>query len=183
MCIRDRLGTIHPRPLDLLTDLGRVLGRLTRRLASFDHPAARRDFRWDLQNGERVVRENLPLIVDSARSGLAVFLLERMTAILAPLWDRLPRSVVYNDANDFNVIVGPPDAGAGTFGRRRVSGLIDFGDMVRSVTPAEPAVACAYAMLGADEPLPAAAALVAGYHSVQPLDLSLIHISAPTSPN
>ncbi len=164
------LGTVHPRPLELLADLGGILGRLTRRLASFDHPAARRDFRWDLQNGERIVRENLPLIGDPARSGLAVFLLERMTAILAPLWDRLPRSVVYNDANDFNVIVGPPEAGAGTFGRRRIAGLIDFGDMVRSVTTAEPAVACAYAMLGADEPLPAAAALAAGYHSVQPLD-------------
>ncbi len=42
--------------------------------------------------------------------------------------------------------------------------------MVRSTTLAEPAVACAYAMLGKDNPLAAARAVVAGYHAVHPLD-------------
>jgi 4-aminobutyrate aminotransferase-like enzyme/Ser/Thr protein kinase RdoA (MazF antagonist) len=164
------LGAVHPQTSELLAGLGRLLGRLTNRLASFDHPAARRDFYWDLRNGERVVHEYRSLIDDPDRNDLAGFLLERATAVLEPLWDRLPQSVVYNDANDFNVIVTRPEAGATLFGERRIAGLIDFGDMVRSVTPAEPAVACAYAMLGKDDPLAAACAVISGYHAVHPLD-------------
>ncbi|MHB8054623.1 MAG: aminotransferase class III-fold pyridoxal phosphate-dependent enzyme [Candidatus Aminicenantales bacterium] len=162
------LGAIAPQTPELLTDLGRFVGRLTNRLASFDHPAARRDFYWDVRNGERVVEESLPLVPEPDRSDLAGFLLERAATILRPLWNRLPKSVVFNDANDYNVIVARP--GVDPFERLRIAGLIDFGDMVRSVTAAEPAVACAYVMLGKDEPLAAAAAVVSGYHAVHPLD-------------
>ncbi|MBN1939647.1 MAG: aminotransferase class III-fold pyridoxal phosphate-dependent enzyme [Candidatus Aminicenantes bacterium] len=166
------LAAVCPHTTALLTDLGRLIGRLSNRLASFDHPAARRDFYWDLRNGGRVVREYGSLIADPDRSDLAHVLLERATAVLEPMWDRLPRSVVYNDANDYNVIVEPSAPGADGFAPRRIAGLIDFGDMVRSTTLAEPAVACAYAMLGKDNPLAAARAVVAGYHSVHPLDES-----------
>ena len=164
------LGGIFPHRPELLADLGRLIGRLSNRLASFDHPAARRDFYWDLQNGARIVREYGALIADPDRSDLAHFLLERASAILEPMWDRLPRSVVYNDANDYNVIVEPLAPGADCFAPRRIAGLIDFGDMVRSTTAAELAVACAYAMLGKDDPLASARSVVAGYHAVRPLD-------------
>src|SRR5690606_15870062 len=52
---------------------------------------------------------------------------------------------------------------------QEVVGLIDFGDLVHSYTVAEVAVAAAYAMLGKPDPLPAAAAVVAGYHGAFPL--------------
>jgi len=162
------LASVGPQTPELLSDLGRFVGRLTNRLASFEHPAARRDFYWDVRNGERIVGEFLPLIPDPDRRDLAVFLLERAATVLKPLWNRLPESIVHNDANDYNVIVVRP--GADPFESRRIAGLIDFGDMVRSVTPAEPAVACAYAMLGKDDPLAAASAVVSGYHAVHPLD-------------
>ena len=54
------LATVTPQTPELLADLGRFVGRLTNRLASFEHPAARRDFYWDVRNGERVVNEFLP---------------------------------------------------------------------------------------------------------------------------
>lgn len=162
------LGLVVPQTPELLSDLGRFVGRMTNRLASFKHPAVRRDFYWDVRNGGQIVEEFLPLISDSDRSDLAAFLLERAEAILAPLWNRLPESVIHNDANDYNVIIARP--AADPFERRQIAGLIDFGDMVRSVTSAEPAVACAYAMLGKDNPLAAAAAVVSGYHAVHPLD-------------
>src|SRR5207253_966431 len=50
-----------------------------------------------------------------------------------------------------------------------VVGLIDFGDMVHSFTVADLAIAIAYAILDRPDPLPAAAAIVRGYHTVRPL--------------
>jgi 4-aminobutyrate aminotransferase-like enzyme/Ser/Thr protein kinase RdoA (MazF antagonist) len=164
------LGSTNPHPPELLGDLGRFLGRITNRLASFDHPAAHREFYWDLCGGSRIVREYRASIDDPGRRGLLDGLLDRVEAILDPRLDLLPRSVVHNDANDFNVIVSPPSREADTFGARTIGGLIDFGDMVHSITLAEPAVACAYVMLGKDDPLAAAAAVVAGYRAEHPLD-------------
>jgi 4-aminobutyrate aminotransferase-like enzyme len=53
---------------------------------------------------------------------------------------------------------------------REVAGLLDFGDMHHGLVVAEPAVAAAYALLGQDDPLAAAAAVVSGYHAVFPLE-------------
>jgi Ser/Thr protein kinase RdoA (MazF antagonist) len=72
--------------------------------------------------------------------------------------------VIHNDANDYNVLVEPDGKW-----RNRVSGVIDFGDMVFSYTIGEVAIACAYAMLNKADPLAAAASIVAGYHQNRPL--------------
>lgn len=162
------LGKISPHTRELLSDLGGFIGRLSNRLASFHHPAGRRNLIWDVRFGEKTVAAGLPLISDPGRRDLAAHLLERAGTVLGPLWDRLPRSIIHNDANDYNLIIARPEASP--FAARRVAGLIDFGDMVFSVSAAEPAVACAYAMLGKDDPLAAAAAVVSGCHAVRPLN-------------
>jgi len=69
------------------------------------------------------------------------------------------RSAVHHDANDWNVLVRGS----------AVVGIIDFGDMVHSWTVADPAVAVAYAMLDAPDPLATAAVIVRGYHAAHPL--------------
>jgi 4-aminobutyrate aminotransferase-like enzyme len=51
-----------------------------------------------------------------------------------------------------------------------VTGLLDFGDMHHGLLVAEPAIAAAYALLGQDDPLAAAAAVVSAYHAALPLD-------------
>jgi 4-aminobutyrate aminotransferase-like enzyme len=51
-----------------------------------------------------------------------------------------------------------------------VSGLLDFGDMLRTHTVNELAIASAYAILDAANPIEAAAALTAGYHRARPLE-------------
>src|SRR5262249_36805252 len=86
---------------------------------------------------------------------------------IPPQLSELRRSVIHGDANDFNVIVddGPDMATR----RRRVVGVIDFGDMVHSYTVANLAVAAAYVMLDKPDPLAAAAQVVEGYHAEFPL--------------
>jgi Ser/Thr protein kinase RdoA (MazF antagonist) len=75
--------------------------------------------------------------------------------------DKLPKSVIHGDANDYNVLVAPEGA--------EVVGLIDFGDMVYSYTAGELAIAVAYVVLGKDDPYAAAAPVIEGYVAEFPL--------------
>ena len=150
----------HPRrSTSLLEDLGRRLGEIDSALAGFDHPAVHRDFHWDLANADRIVRDYLPLVADPTLRALVEKLSARAWAAVAARKPWLRRGVVHNDANDWNVLVEG----------ERVCGIIDFGDMLVSWTAAEPAVAAAYAVLDADDPLATAASVVRGYHRAYPL--------------
>ena len=158
------LGDVKPHDDGLLTSLGHFYGHIGKALADFDHPAVHRDFHWDLQHAGRVVDELVGYIPDAARRELVGRLRARFQSATEARLEDLRLSVIHNDGNDYNVLVGPAD---GLY--HRVSGIIDFGDMVFSYTAAEPAVACAYAMLHKADPLTAASLVVAGYHGVYPL--------------
>jgi len=168
------LAEARPQTPELLTELGRFIARLTSALATFNHPAAKREFYWDLGVGPEIVRRYRDLIGEPDRRALVDHYLKMVEETAGPKAEALPKSVVHNDANDYNVIVSRPDAGEGTFGERSIAGIIDFGDMVHSYTLADLAVACAYITPGKDDPLAAAARVAAGYHAERPLgDLDL----------
>ncbi len=158
------LAVVKPHSPGLLRDVGRAAGRLSRGLRAFDHPLADRPLIWNLEGGLEIVRRHGALVVDPVRRALLDRHLAWLESQAAPHWTGLPRAVVHNDANDYNVIVAPPEAGDPAFARR-VAAVVDFGDMVRSFAIADAAVACAYAMLGKDEPLAAAAEVLAGYQA------------------
>ena len=158
------LARVRPHDAHLLTDLGRFFGGLDRILADFDHPATHRDFHWDLKNAGRVVNRTIGFIDDPVKGDLIKRFLERFQTQIEPQLQRLPTSVIHNDANDYNVLVEPHGKW-----RNRVSGVIDFGDMVFTYTVCEVAIACAYAMLNKTDSLAAAAHIVAGYHQNRPL--------------
>ena len=148
------LAEKRPHAAELLRDLGRKLGQLVHALRDFDHAAAHRDFHWDLANGSRIIDEFAPLIEDLALRH--VVLRCRIDPDL-----RLRRSVIHGDANDYNVLVDT--------GGTKVTGLLDFGDMVYSYTVADLAIAIAYVVLDKDDPRAAAAEVVDGFVTV--LDL------------
>ncbi len=164
------LARVRPQSLELLYDVGGAVGRLARGLDGFDHPAAHRTFAWDLQGGTAMVRRHLNLIAEPAKRALVERLAGWFDAESTPGLAGLRRRVVHNDANDYNVIVGPPSVDRTDFGRRMIAAIVDFGDMIHSYALAEPAAACAYAMLDKDDPLAASAAVTAGYHAEWPLD-------------
>jgi len=158
------LAKVNPQTKDLLGDLGRFLGRLDRALVDFSHPASERDFVWDLRQATDTVHEHQHEIRDGRRRALVERLAARAGERLAPVMASLRQSVVHNDANDHNVLVSGPSER-----RRRNTGLIDFGDMVRTLTISELAIAIAYVMLDKPDPLAAAAQVVGGYHESLPL--------------
>jgi 4-aminobutyrate aminotransferase-like enzyme/Ser/Thr protein kinase RdoA (MazF antagonist) len=161
------LAAVKPHSPGLLRDVGRAAGRLARGLRGFDHPRAGRPLIWNLDGGLETVRRHGALIVDSACRALLDRHLAWLEREAAPHWAGLPRAVVHNDANDYNIIVAPPATGDPAFARH-VAAVVDFGDMVRSFAIADAAVACAYAMLGKDEPLAAAAEVASGFQAECP---------------
>jgi 4-aminobutyrate aminotransferase-like enzyme len=156
------LGAVRHHSTALLEDLGRAVARLTLALQSFDHPAVRRTFIWDFARAVGTVREFLPLVSDRELRDRVERTLS-VPADAAPRLACLPRSVVHNDANDYNVLV----SGSALEGRQQVTGIIDFGDLLHSYTIGDLAIAIAYAMPGKRRPLDAAAAIVRGYHPVR----------------
>jgi len=155
---------VRPHTKELLGDLGRFLGEMDAALQSFGHSAAQRELKWDSSRAGWI-REYVKHIADSKRRALVEKFLALYEAEVVLNLPRLRRSVIYGDANDYNVLVGDPWPQP-----RKIAGLIDFGDMHHGITASEPAIAAAYAILGKEDPLPAATAIVAGYHRAFPLD-------------
>src|SRR3989440_12869197 len=158
------LAEVCPHTPEVLGDLGRFLGEMDTALQSFTHAAAHRELKWDSSRAAWI-RDFVKHIADAQRRALVEKFLALYEAEVLPLLTRLRSSVIYGDANDHNVLVSNPWPPP-----RKVVGVIDFGDMHHGLTVSEPAIAAAYAILGKEEPLPAAGAIVAGYHRAFPLD-------------
>jgi 4-aminobutyrate aminotransferase-like enzyme/Ser/Thr protein kinase RdoA (MazF antagonist)/murein DD-endopeptidase MepM/ murein hydrolase activator NlpD len=156
------LGDVRRHPPALLRDAGRLTGSMAGTLQGFAHSAAHRDLRWDLQTAPGVIATCLEDVARADRRKWIERLLAMYDREAAPLLGRLATSVIHNDVNDYNLLVSaadPADPGAA----RRVTGLVDFGDVVHSYTVADLAVAAAYAMLHKRDPLAAASHVVEGY--------------------
>jgi 4-aminobutyrate aminotransferase-like enzyme/Ser/Thr protein kinase RdoA (MazF antagonist) len=158
------LAEVRPHTLGLLQSIGRLLGEVDRALQGFSHPAAVRELKWDLAQ-PLWIRAYLSCIEDASRRAMVEQVLARYEAEVVPLLATLRKSVIYGDANDHNVLIH----GRSSSSHDMVS-IIDFGDMHHGLVVAEPAIAAAYAILGEQDPLASAAALVSGFHQVFPLD-------------
>ena len=144
----------------LLEDLGATMGRSARALAAFEHPAAHRAFQWDATRGLDVVSRHAAAVSDPSREAL----LGRWQRRLVPLDDAMPslrHGVIHNDANDHNVLVADGD--------RSISGILDLGDSLFTITVNELAVAAAYAALDAPDPMGVIGAVRRGFERELPL--------------
>ncbi|UWQ41394.1 aminotransferase class III-fold pyridoxal phosphate-dependent enzyme [Leisingera aquaemixtae] len=152
----------EPKSDALIHEIGEVLGGSAKALADFRHEGLERDFKWDLMRAGWI-RDQLPCITDPSRRSLLEEISEDF-AKLEPALAALPKQAIHNDANDYNIMV------AGELGEpRRVSGLIDLGDMCAAPLICDLAIAAAYIVLDHPAPEAALAALVAGYHAASPL--------------
>ncbi|MGQ0648808.1 MAG: phosphotransferase, partial [Gemmatimonadaceae bacterium] len=150
-----------PRTHEQLHQVGRAVGRLSRALRSFGHAGAHRELDWDLRRA-LASRGRLHNIADTTTRRLVETALDGFEQRVAPAIPTLRHSVVHGDPNDWNVLVDPvaPDG---------VTGIIDVGDALFSITIADLAIACAYGMLGTSSPVLAAAETIRGFHAEQPV--------------
>jgi hydroxylysine kinase len=107
-------------------EAGRTLGQLSDALSTFDHPAAHRDFVWDVAR------------LDLVRDLLERFPSDEVAEVFA-LWDSLdlsglPQQVIHNDFHPGNVLSDGS----------QITGVLDFGDVVYTARVVDVAIALCY---------------------------------------
>jgi Ser/Thr protein kinase RdoA (MazF antagonist) len=159
----DLIDALSPDQRTVLHEsLGGAVGRLTRGLQNFHHPAADRQHDWNLMRLPEL-REDIAHIEDDELRMLVQSQFDTFSAGLPSWRQQLPIAVLHNDANDLNVIVTLHDH------QPKVSAVIDFGDMCTSFRLADLAIACTYAMQHEDDPVACARTIVRGYLAQCPL--------------
>ena len=154
---------VKPHGRGLLVSLGRALAQMDAALTEFSHPAAHREFYWDLRNAS-TARYYGSLLPHRGR-----IIVERFFTEWEQInWSDLRFSIIHNDANDYNILISPHN--------QRVAAILDYGDVVHTATVCDLAIALAYVMLDKPDPLGAAAQVVAAYHETYPLTDSEIDV-------
>lgn len=151
---------VNPHAPTLLYKLGEMCGRVSKGLAGFDHAGAHRFMKWDPSQATWV-NDHLRIFVGEKKE--MVLYGYNLFSTIQPALQALRKSVNYNDANDYNVLV------QGVGEQVSVPGVIDFGDAVYTNTINELAVALAYAIMHKPDPIEAAIPVIRGYHSQFPL--------------
>jgi len=161
------LANTNPHTPGLFRALGKFLGEMDSALDGFEHPAARRELKWDSSNCGWI-REHLGKLGDPQRRALVDYFVSLYQQWVEPSKESLRKSVIYGDANDHNVLV------KALWPQPSIAGVIDFGDMHHGWIASEAAVASAYAVLGKEEPLTVMKEIVRGFHGAFPLNESEI---------
>ncbi len=146
----------------LWSDLGEFMAKIDQGLADFQHAGTYRYLDWDLAHGYRVCQIKKGLL-DRDQKGLVDYFLNHYKVQTLPLIAALPVGVIHNDANDMNLLIDDP------LQPGKITGLIDFGDIVHTQVVNELAITAAYALMNQPDPMKVLTTLVAGYFRVCPL--------------
>lgn len=150
-------------------DIGRWLARLDLALRDFTHPAQDHELLWNLERVLRV-RPLLDTVEDPTLRRLSESFVQHFEDQVVPALAGLRRQPIHNDLNPHNALVADDDA-------CRLTGIIDFGDMLAGPLVQEVSTAAAYQIQPAGCPMAGPADLVHGYHRELPLsdaELALI---------
>jgi hydroxylysine kinase len=155
------LGDTRPSP-ELCRNIGVYLAEIGRALSDFEHAGAQQSLLWDMKRAADL-RELLPVIPKRAVRDRISRCLDDFAGYALPSFDGLRWQVIHNDLNPDNILI---DAEGGS----DVTGVIDFGDMLKSPLIVDVAVAASYLRERHGDPLTGVAAFVSGYHSVTALE-------------
>lgn len=145
----------------LAYELGRSLAQLDSALSDFSHPGESQVLLWDMQRAGEL-RDLVQHVPQGSLRDLVTECLDDFENKAQPAFAELRCQVIHNDLNPGNVLVDdrePPG----------VSGVIDFGDMLRAPLIVDVAIAASY-LRTLDDDLTATTALIAGFDSISPLE-------------
>ncbi|XP_022083737.1 hydroxylysine kinase-like [Acanthaster planci] len=134
-------------------------------------------WQWNVSLLPRL-RNLLPLVVDIQKRRLVEEVIDKFEATVVPSMADLRQGILYNDFNGDNVLVIAAAAETGdcsgtnclmTNSIVRISGVIDFDDILHAYLVYEIAIGMMYMMFCSDEPVAAAAYMLTGFETVSPL--------------
>ncbi len=140
---------------------GRCLAGLGLALRDFEHPASDYPLLWDIRNAGHLV-ELLPYVNDPILRSLCEERLAHFNSAVRPGLEALRKQVIHNDLNPSNMLVAADNV-------NRLTGVIDFGDMVYSQLINDVAVAAAYFCRLEDDPYREVVDFLAAYSATVPL--------------
>jgi len=155
------LNDVTPTPT-LWRDVGRMAGRMDLALRGFFHSYARQEHPWDITRCAKLRPHTHHIADDTARKNIED-VLDYTTADILPRLKRLRHQVIHGDLDANNTLtdLDHPD---------RVTGVIDFGDMIFAPTVVEVMVAADVEGVTSDNLIESLCAVVAGFDSVLPLE-------------
>ena len=115
--------------------MGQTLATLENAMSTFEHIALHRQNLWNICD----LGSLLPLAASIQNKRIGETLSEKIrwfTASVKPALEKMPVQAIHNDFSADNIYVDPQT--------KTVSGIVDFGDMVRAPTIVDVASACAY---------------------------------------
>ncbi len=145
---------------DALRRFGSACAELGRAMRGLFHPAAGRTLLWDTKRAAEL-RPLVPLVREPGRRELVARVLDRFEGRVLPILPTLRSQVIHGDLTLDNALVDP---------RGRITGIVDFGDMVHSPLICDLAATLASLLRGRVDAFDAAAAVLDGYRSVTPLE-------------
>lgn len=144
----------------LFESFGVFLANMNLQLQTFkNYTIHARKFEWDIQHvhlNESFVHD----IPEPENRKIVIYFLQQFKETVVPILPKLRKSIIHNDANDWNVLVK----------EGQISGIIDFGDLVYSPLINELAVALGYAAMDKDDPISWACHMIKAYHKTLPLE-------------
>ncbi|WKL57343.1 phosphotransferase [Asticcacaulis sp. ZE23SCel15] len=139
--------------------VAQISARMVLALEDFSSPYSDTDMLWNIARADRI-RPLLSAVEDRAVREVSEAVFARFDDVVAPTLAALPAQFIHNDLNLHNLIIG--DGGL-------ISGVIDFGDAVKSHAVCDLATAAAYQLFDVDDPITALSEMVAAFHAVRPL--------------
>jgi len=154
-----RLLTSAKMSADIARDFGGQLATLNLAFEDFSHAGDAQKLLWDMQRALEL-RKLLVHFDDEAVRAQVEDVLDTFEERVSPRLRALPRQVIHNDANGDNVLLNSDG---------EVTGIIDFGDMLRAPRIVEIAIAASYLRLSDGDLLQFIEPFVVGYHESSPL--------------
>ncbi|PPF36988.1 MULTISPECIES: phosphotransferase [unclassified Pseudoclavibacter] len=166
-----------PMRKELLREIGHVAARLHQCLRLESAPAGHGEHPWQITESRTTIEralKRIAILTDQGQlpgTAKEVARLERaadtvftlLAESVAPRLSRLPTTVVHHDLHDSNLLVGP-----GT-DHTTITGILDFGDMARSIRISEPVIAGAYAARHCADPMSAVDEVMTGWSASVPV--------------
>jgi 4-aminobutyrate aminotransferase-like enzyme/Ser/Thr protein kinase RdoA (MazF antagonist) len=156
---------VQEMSLESVQELGAQSARLGQALRGFFHPSAGRALPWNARETMQL-RPLLPYIEDTPRRRMVSAALDNFEQQVEPVFETLRAQTIHNDMSLSNILFDE---------RHRVSGILDFGDLVHTALIAD-LVASGESMFERSDGMTALGAMVRGFGSVTPLERQEIRV-------